>query len=203
MRWFTKSEIRGVATILIVVITVTLFNLSIAVRRARDVQRRGDLGAISDALDKFYADYGFFPPSEGGKIKFCKASNFDAILSQVNEKLFFDRELFFQGLRLCEWGVDPFDDVINNGESYMGTLPSDPKSVENISYYYLSNTKRYQIYSYLEGEKREIGYSESILARSLACGGKVCSFGKSYADTSLDKSIEEYEAELVEKQSKN
>lgn len=199
MRWFTKSEALGVAIIFIIVISVTLFNLNISVRRARDVQRRGDLGAIANALEKFYMEYGFFPPAEGGRIKFCKGTNFDQILKQVQDKSFFDRELFFQGLRPCEWGQDPFSDVINEGEDYMKTLPSDPKSDKGIHYYYLSNTKRYQIFSYLEGAVSEIGFNSGVVAKSLPCGSMICAFGKSYSETPLDKSIEEYEADLLQK----
>jgi hypothetical protein len=202
MKWFTKKESFGVSLIFLIVFCITFFNLNISLRRARDVQRMGDLGAISDALEKFYFEYGFFPPSEGGRIKFCKASNFEAITAQVEEKGFFDRELFFQGLRACEWGIDPFNDVINNGESYMKTFPSDPKTSNGTYYYYLSNTKRYQIYSYLEGGESELGFSAGIVSRALPCGNKICSFGKSYADTALDKSIEDYEAELFNKQNK-
>jgi len=184
--------------------SLTAFNLNISIRRARDVQRRGDLGAISNALEKFHMEYGFFPPAEGGKIKFCKASNYDEILALVKEKNVFDRELFFQGLRPCDWGRDAFVDVISNdNEIYMQTLPSDPKTAENYSYYYLSNSNRFQLYSFLEGGKSEIGYDEGIITRDLPCGTKVCSFGKSYANTPLDKSIEEYEAELFQEQNKS
>lgn len=200
MRWFTKSESFGVFLIFLVVAGITAFNMNISIRRSRDVQRRGDLSAISNALNKFYEDYGFFPSSEGGRIKFCKGSNYETVLSQVQEKDFFDRELFFQGLRPCEWGIDSFADVINGGEDYLKTFPSDPKTALGYSYYYLSNTKRYQLYSFLEGASSEIGYSENIVSRDLPCGSVVCSFGKSYAETPLDKSIEEYEAELFEKE---
>lgn len=198
MRWFTKSESLVVFIIFLIVASVTIFNLSISIRRARDVQRRGDLGAISDALEKFYTEYGFFPPSEGGRIKLCKASNFENILSQVNAKSDFDRELFFQGLRPCEWGIDSLSDVINSeGEPYMQTLPSDPMTSENIYYNYISNTKLYQIYSYLEGGDKEIGFDLGIVGRNLPCGSKTCSFGKSYGVTPLDRSIEQYELELL------
>lgn len=200
MRWFTKSETLVVSLIFLIVATVTIYNLRISIRRARDSQRRADVSNIANSLEKFYSEYGFFPPAEGGRIKFCKASNFDTILDQVNSKELFDRELFFQGLRPCEWGKDVFSDVINEGEVYLGTFPSDPKQSDGYSYFYLSNTKRYQIYSTLEGGQSEIGYSDGIVARRLPCGSVMCSFGKSYAETPLSTSIEEYEAELMEKQ---
>jgi len=195
MRWLTKSESLSLLVIFCVVGAITLYNLSISVRRARDVQRRADIGNIADALERFYADYGFFPPSEDGKIKICKASNFDEILDKVNSKDRFDRELFFEGLRACEWGKDAFVDVINNDEVYLSTLPSDPYTDKGYMYYILSNTRRFQLYSTLEGGDDEIGYDLGVIRRALPCGIKKCSYGKSYA-APIDRTIDDYETEL-------
>jgi len=199
MKPFTKNELVGVFVILVTVFVVTGFNLRVSLRRARDAQREGDAGEISNVLSKFFADYGFFPPSEDGKIKMCKGTNFDSVMKEVENERPFDRELFFSGLRGCEWGKDGIEDLLDpTAPAYIKTLPSDPKQDEGITYYYLSNTNRFQIYVYLEGEKEESVYTPGIVARNLPCGNKVCSFGKSYA-VPVDKSIEDYEKELLQK----
>ncbi|MGB6838984.1 MAG: hypothetical protein WBD86_00975 [Microgenomates group bacterium] len=76
--------------------------------------------------------------------------------------------------------------------------PSDPHDSKGAKYYYLSNSKRYQIFACLEG-KSEAEYDLKIEARNLPCGARICNFGLSSGNTPLDKSIEEYENELLEK----
>ena len=199
MRGFTKNEVFGVAAIFAVLIAVTLYNLQIAVRRSRDVQRRNDLGAVSDALNKFQAEFGYFPPSENGKIKMCKGDNFDEVVAQINTQNEFDRNLFFEGLRACEWGQDSLTDVTDSSyEPYLKNIPQDPKTTLGVSYLYLANVNRYQLYSSLEGGTSETGYDQNIVKRNLNCGNQICSYGKTHS-APLDKSIEEYEAELFDR----
>lgn len=200
MRPFKKSELIGVTLILSVVFLVTFSNLRIAQRRSRDSTRKQDLGAISDALHKYYADFGFFPRSEDGKIIACKNEKFDAVVSELIVKKDVDRNKLSQGLRGCIWGKDTFTDVLDSSyPPYLNLLPQDPKTGENIQYYYISNSIRFQLYAYLEGEENEDGYNESIVQRKLSCGIKDCSYGKSFQDTPLNRSIEEYEEELYER----
>jgi type II secretory pathway pseudopilin PulG len=202
MKPFTKQEIVSVGAILFVLAVATLTNLRVAIRRARDAQRRADLGAISNALHQYQADFGFFPPSIDGKIQACRAENFDEVLNRLAEVEFFDRTILFDGLRGCEWGSESLSNLgLPESElfNYLENIFQDPKEKEGLSYLYLSNTKRFQLYAYLEGGDTEVGYDLGIAVRNLACGSKVCSFGKTFADTPLDKSIEEYEAELLEK----
>ena len=198
MKTFTKGEIIGISLILLVVFVATAFNLQIAIRRARDAQRREDLGNIADSLEQFQADFGFFPPAVGGHILACEGDNFKEISLQLQGKKQFDRDLFFQGLRACEWGTDSFKNLLNN-MTYLATIPGDSKYDEGISYYYMSNSKRYQIYAYLEGENDETGYNIGIASRNLPCANYVCNFGKAYGATPVDQSIEDYENLLIEK----
>jgi type II secretory pathway pseudopilin PulG len=79
MKSFTKKEVVGIALIFFVVFLITFKGLLTSERRARDAQRRGDLGAISNALYAYQKDFGFFPPSENGKIKACRADNFNEV----------------------------------------------------------------------------------------------------------------------------
>ena len=202
MKPFTKQELKVVSAILFLIFVVTGLNIRIALRRARDAQRRADLGAISNALHEFYDDYGFFPPAENGKIKVCKADNFEKVFTEIKEADQFDRNRFISGLRTCDWGKDSLTDLgmfEGESETYIKTIPVDPKQSEGITYYYLSNINRFQLFSTLEGEDSEEGYNEGIVKRNLLCGNKICSFGKTYGATPLDKSIEEYESELQKK----
>ena len=82
-----------------------------------------------------------------------------------------------------------------NALPYLANIPKDPKSAIGVKYLYISNTKRYQIYSYLEGEKDEGGFDQKIVDRKLDCGKGVCMYGKSFGETPLDRSIEDYEEE--------
>ncbi len=199
MKIFTKQESIVVSLIFLVVFSVTFFNMQTSLRRARDAQRKGDLGDISNSILKFKDELGFFPPSENGMIKMCKASNFNEILEKVKNRPTFDTELFFQGLRVCEWGKDGLYDVLDDSVApYMKTLPSDPKTVNGLNYIYLASPNRFQLYSYLEGENEESGYDKGIVARQLKCGTKTCSFGKSYA-VPVERTIEDYEMELIQK----
>lgn len=204
MKFFSKNEFLGIALIFLVVFIVTYQNMIIALARARDTQRRDDLGSISNALNQFQEEFGFFPPSENGKIKACRGENYDEVVARLENLPEFDREVFFEGLRACEWGYDPLPDSQGEREKpYMERLPQDPQANLGLSYLYLSNTNRFQIYSYLEEGEGAEGFNEGIVARTLSCGNEICSFGRSYGETPLDKSIEEYEEELLRMQSGN
>jgi hypothetical protein len=201
MKPFSKSEIIGVFLILVVVIIVTSINLKSSLRRARDAQRRADIGAVANVLGSIQKDFGFFPGSSDGRIVFCKAENFGEVVSQIEEGELTQDDLL-NGLRSCEWGKDGLSDlgVFETDErTYISKLPQDPKSDEGFSYNYLSDSKRFQLYAYLEGGNSEDGYNEGIVARHLMCGNKVCNFGKSYGGAPLDISIEDYEQNLLEK----
>lgn len=199
MKLFTKQEAVVTTLIFLVVFAVTAVNMNTSLRRARDAQRKGDLGAITDALEKFQNEFGFVPPSDNGKIKMCKGSNFDEVVAKIKGSGKFDMNIFVQGLRTCEWGQDALGDIMDEtAEPYMKTIPSDPRAGNGISYIYLSNSNRFQLYTYLEGEEDESGYDKKIVERKLGCGVKTCSFGKSYA-VPVDISIEEYERELIKK----
>lgn len=184
-----------------VIFTLSFFNFRVALRRARDAQRRADLGAISNALHAHYEDFGFFPPAtDQGKILACKGENFEEISKQLAKQDEFDMGKYISALKPCEWGEDSLSDVGDDQHpAYIKVIHRDPRDELGLSYMYFSNTKRFQIYAYLEGEVDEEGYSETIVARNLLCGTEICSFGKTFGKTPLEKSIQEYENELVEK----
>jgi type II secretory pathway pseudopilin PulG len=196
MKAFTKNEVKMVSLILLFICIFTLLNLQVSLRRARDSQRRSDIGAIADALDKYQKEFGFFPPSTpDGKILACKGENFGPIPSDVKDSE--KRNYFFKLLRGCDWGKDSLTDVNDDSyQQYLKVIPGDSKQGQGYSYLYVSNTNRYQLYAYLEGGNSEIGYRTGIVQRNLKCGDNVCNFGKAYGKTPLEKSLEEYENEI-------
>ncbi len=199
MKPFTRQELVVLFLTLMFVFFFTFKGLVEAERKARDAQRKADLGVISDALHSFFEVNGYFPPSENGKIKMCRGENFEKVVNELKGEGNFDRNKFFEGLRGCEWGKDSLENLLNSSDIFLKTLPADPRTDRGITYLYLSNTARFQLYAYLEGEEKEEGFGEKIVSRNLYCGEKVCSFGKSSGDTPLDISIEDYEKSLIQK----
>lgn len=199
MKAFTKSEKVGIGIILFFIIIASLTNFRLSLRRARDSERRVDLGSINNALHEYQRDFGFFPyASADGKIKACRGENYPQLVADARNQEQFDYDLYLNGLMPCEWGKDSLRDLADQTyPAYLKTLSSDPVSDRGISYYYLSNGNRFQLYAHLEGGVDEIGFDEAILTRNLKCGGQICNFGRSFAQTPLDKSIEEYENELM------
>ncbi len=200
MKPFTRHEALAVTVIIFFTVSITLYNLNISVRRARDAQRRADIGDLTNALIRYRDDFGFFPPSANDKIVACKGENFEAGLEEIKKDAEFNKEKFFGILVSCEWGEDALRDVTDESyEPYLKVIFQDPGSGKGMSYLYLSNSNRFQIFAYMEGADEEIGYDEAIVRRNLECGeGYICSFGKSYA-APLDRSIDDYEKELLEK----
>ncbi len=175
MKFFTKKETIGIFLILLAIGLACFSNLTVSLRRARDVQRKNDLGSLTDALNKYNNDFEVFPlSSKDGKIIACKDGS-------------------------CEWGKDGLYDLTDeNASPYLKILPADPQTDKGLIYVYFSNGKRYQIYASLEGSDED-EYSQAIIKRNISCGTRICNFGRSYGETPLEKSIEEYENELYAK----
>jgi len=205
MKGFTKTEIKAIAVILSALFLAVGLNMRLALRRARDAQRRSDLGAISNALHSFFEDFGFFPPADGELIRACKADNFEEKLAEAKAYDLFNWQVFFEGLRGCVWGEDSLTDLgfFDEPVDYLKNIPRDPRISRGLTYIYFSNGNRFQLYASLEGGNTEEGYSEGIVGRNLSCGDGICSFGKTYSYTPLDMSIEQYEAILEEQRQKS
>ncbi len=192
MKFFSKEETVVVALILGAIVLASFFNFRTSLRRARDAQRKDDLGSISNALEKYRDDFGAFPlASSNGKILACL---------RAGDKITYDNQGRPQvALIACEWGKDSLRDLLDpNFPAYLNVLPADPQTSMGLTYIYFSNGKRYQIYASLEG-KDEDEYDPKIIARRIACGKSICNFGRAFGKTPLDKSIEEYENELLRK----
>lgn len=200
MKPFTKQELIGVGAIFLLLIFATLLNLRVSIRKARDAQRRADLGTISEALYSYNARFGFFPPSEDGKIKACKADNFEEVVTKLKNDPNSVEGGVFAAMKPCLWGEDKLSDIFDESyPSFLSPIPRDPKESEGIKYLYFSNTRMFQLYAFLEGGEGEVGFDRGIVARGLSCGVRICNFGKSSGETPLDKSLEDYEKELLEK----
>lgn len=174
--FFTKKDSKVIIGIFLSLVVLISFNLKISKRRGRDNIRKTDITSVQGALEKYLEKYRIFPESSNGKIVAC----------HTQDTYFDDKEQRYMNLRECEWGEDGFENLIR--------LPLDPTYSKGRGYLYLSNTKHFQIFTSLEG-KDESEYTESIALRNLKCGNEVCNFGKSYGESPLDISLEEYEEE--------
>jgi len=197
MRFFTKKESFWLLTILILIVAASLYNFRLSLRRARDAQRKADLGQIYNALGAYQSDFGFYPPALDGQIVACKKPGVE--VSKIDKEEVDLMDIF----RPCQWGQDAFRDVFDpNYPPYLEVLPADPHQKQGASYSYFSNGSRFQLYASLEGEDEE-EFQGVIAERNLACGVRICNFGRASGITPLDKSIEEYENELLQEKLKN
>ena len=166
-----KSEFLWIFLVVLVVIVLTYVNLSAALLRSRDLQRRNDIQAIADGLIAYFEDFSSYPQSSvDGKIMACNGP--------------------------CEWGKDPLRDINDpDYPPYISTLPADPQSATGASFYYLSSGRVFQLFTSLEGGVTAEEYNAEIAQRNLPCGNRVCSYGRAHAQAPLGKTIEEYEIE--------
>ncbi len=105
---FTLIELLVVISLIGVLATLVLANLSAARERGRDSQRKADLRNIQTALQIYYNDYGVFPDDQTNSISGCGAA----------------------GDSLCTWG----ETFASGIQTYMSVLPNDP--LPNVSYFY-------------------------------------------------------------------
>jgi len=173
--FFSKTEFRFVFVVLSVLVVAIALNLQVSYKKGRDLQRKNDISSIQTALTTFQSAYKTFPMSDSeGRIVGC-------IEDPEQTPVVFSS---------CEWGVDQF--------SILEAMPTDPLSTEGWGYYYQSNGKTFQIFVTLE-RNSDPEYKPEVFVRNLPCGGQTCNFGRAYGNTPLDKSLEEYENEVVDK----
>ena len=198
MKFFSKKEALGVVVILTLILAASLYNFRISLRRARDAQRKADLGQMANAVGAFQNDFGFYPPSLDGKIVACKKDGVDNYAEYKDSLASNSNEIdLFEIYAPCEWGKDSLSDIFDfEYPPYVKTLPQDPHSSAGGHYTYISSGNRFQIYTGLEGKDEDD--AQSIIAeRNISCGIRICDFGRASGTTPLEKSIEEYENELL------
>jgi type II secretory pathway pseudopilin PulG len=203
MKFFSKKETGWILVILVLIASASLYNFRISLRRARDAQRKADLGEIANAIGAFQNDFGFYPPSLDGKIVACKKDGVDNYAEYKDSLLTKDNEIdLFEIYAPCEWGNDSLSDVFDpEYPPYIDTLPMDPQGSAGAHYTYISNKNRFQLYTGLEG-KDEDDMQSVIAERNISCGTHICDFGRASGATPLEKSIEEYENELLQEKAK-
>ncbi len=185
MKFFDNSELKAIFAIFAFLIVISTPNFIVSLRRARDAQRKADIGSVQDALFRYQADFGTFPLSINGKIAACEPVSYVEV-GGIKTPVF----------SVCKWGESSLTDLSDSSyPPYMKLIPNDPEGGSERSYYYFSNGSRFQIYGGLEG-KSEDEYDESIIKRGISCGSKICNFGKSSGKTPLNMSIEDYESSI-------
>ena len=189
MRFFNKEELIAILIIFGVLTAVSVPNFSLSIKRARDASRKDDMGSLQAALNSYFNDFGEFPKSTSdGKIIGCKAPG-SVVKKDAQGKLLVD-------YHPCEWGKDSLlNPVDDSRQPYISPLPDDPQRALGLTYFYISDGLRYQIYGSLEDTSQD-EYDKKIVARGISCGKRICNFGRGYGRTPLNISIEEYEQTL-------
>lgn len=190
MKFFTKEEVKKISLIFLVLLTVSFINFRGSLRKARDAQRKADLTFVKEKLEEYQSEVGYYPPASfDGRMMACKGE-------QTVINLEFKR---VENPIVCKWGEDSLVNYFSDTpKTILARLPRDPQSADGIRYIYKSSQDRFQLYASLEG-RNEAEYNAKIAALKIKCGTRVCNFGKAFSDTPLDKSIQEYENELLRK----
>lgn len=189
---FSKSEIRALIVIFLILVAISIPNFAISLRRARDQVRKDDMGALQKALGEYFVKFRQFPSSsEDGRIVACK---------NPGDEITLDKYGRIQGnLVPCDWGKDRFEDLTSGGQTvYMNILPREPNYQKGAAYRYVSDGQHTQIFVSLEG-KDEPEYDQKIIARGISCGDLVCNAGRSYG-CPTDKTFEQCAFEEQQKQ---
>jgi len=192
MKPFSKTETVWLVVIFTVLVTISIPNFIVSIKRAKDQMRRDAMGALSTALSGYHADFEAFPlASPDGRIMDCEKPGDKPFLDK-NKKWIFN-------FVPCDWGRDSFSNLIT-GNPYISILPADSDYQKGVKYLYFSDGNRYQIYAAMEvADEAEI--DPKIIARKLDCGGRTCNIGRS-VNVPIDISIEEYDKLILDQNAK-
>lgn len=169
---FTLPELLTVVIVLLAIGAISLFNFQVSQLKARDAQRKADIGAVTEALKRYNKDFGFFPAGQDGKVVACGTP--EQLLS-------------------CEWGEDKLVDLTDSSyPPYLAKFPVDPQSKKGLAYIYLSNGADFQLFAHLEGRK-DTERSQEVEAREIYCGSAICNFGLDSRGLLPVKDLKEYD----------
>lgn len=127
---FTLIELLTVIAIIAILATLVITLASTALAKARDAKRLTDIQQVQTALEAFYTDHGYFPPSSSCGASMPNGSWCNSLESRRNN----------------QW--------INNGvdslSSYLASMPTDPARITAFpscpsqcffhgAYYYFAN----------------------------------------------------------------
>jgi type II secretory pathway pseudopilin PulG len=144
-----------------VLVTLGISAFTSSQTKSRDLRRKGDIRAISEALEAYYSDKGRYPEGQTGDMYGCL------------------------GAQVCAWGAQWQDDL---GTIYMTKLPADPGSTKYRYYYVAPSTGRsYKLYVHLENSLDPDGQTNYLSGGQ--CGGGAtsvfCNCGVSSQNTTL------------------
>jgi len=157
---FTLIELLVAVTILGILAIIVLGGFRSSQMRSRDAKRKSDLKQIANALEMFYSDKGFYPPSSVGKIQACP---------------------YGAAPGTCQWGSNGSTSEFKDGSSgviYFKSLPKDPSG---FSYYYIASSsgQSFQIYAHLENDQDQNCINSDCSSTGIPagnnCGGS-CNF---------------------------
>lgn len=195
MKAFNKAEIVWISVIFLILFAISYPNFIVSLRRARDVTRKSDIGAIANGLNEFFEDFGTYPlSSEDGRIIGCLK---EGTTPGVDKK-----ERLTVDLSPCKWGEEPLIDLTpGSTKIYLSVVPVDPNNSKEVKYRYFSNGRKFQIFTALEGSD-EPEFDPKVLARSIDCGVWKCNMGRASADGPVNISIEQWETQIEEARKK-
>jgi len=161
---FTLIELMLVMVILGILVAIGTVAFTSSMKKGRDTTRKGNLRAITNALELYYNDNGRYPADISGGIKGCNG-----------------------GVGLTPTPApspcpanSAFKDA--NGTLYMAQLPTDP--VASQVYYYRSpSISQFQIYARLENTQDPAIMIIPAPPSGPDCGG-TCNWGMSSANIS-------------------
>jgi len=154
---FTLIELLVVISILGILAGLVISNVQGVRERARDSQRKNDLGQIKDALRIYKNDYGIYPAASSGQIVGC-----GTVATPT----------------ACSWGSE----FTRGSTTYMKELPQDPSSTPTTPLVYTyenPDPDSFTLYALLENESdSDIGKSQArcgITGQGLTTRYYVCS----------------------------
>lgn len=162
---FTLVELLIVISIISILTVITVTQFQTAKKKANDVARKGDLNAVSKALQMYFTDYGVFPPASGatgGSIG-------------LNQSSF--------------WGGVFEDQTVNPSYVYMKKLPVENVSANPPYCYKVSvDLKKFALFAQMENlVDKECDRNNNNLAddSTYTCGGRNYCYAVTSPNTSL------------------
>lgn len=172
---FTLVELLVVMAIISILAVIAMANFQTSQIKARDAERKANMRQISNALEAYTSDHGFYPNAEdanGGKIKACADGGGVCKASSASTA--------------CEWSGTLSRELCDeNNTVYMTEIPSDPTGKDDFAdpdaqphFCYWSDGVSYKIYTKLEND------NDIDLKGPFTCNGIVTyNFGISSSNT--------------------
>jgi type II secretion system protein G len=152
---FTLVELLVVMAILGILATIISGGFKNALMRGRDTRRKSDLKQISNALELFYHDWGYYPSALDGKILACPFASDPT-----------DCESLCQP---CDWGTT--DELTDRRTIYLKKMPKDPYGTQLYTYRVVgSDNKKFQIFTRLENPEDQDCLEGSCFAPTVPTG---------------------------------